>query len=45
MTATGAGLSLALNTVVASVDHLAATQRISPIAEEAEGLKPRSREE
>ncbi len=37
MTATGANLSLALNIIVASVDHLAATQHISPAAEEAKG--------
>jgi hypothetical protein len=37
MTATGVGLSLALNTAVASADHLVATQRISPAAEEAKG--------
>jgi hypothetical protein len=37
MTATGVGLSLALNTAVASANHLGAMQRISPAAEEAEG--------
>jgi hypothetical protein len=37
MMAIGAGLSLALNTAVASADHLAATQRIFPAAAEAEG--------
>ncbi len=37
MTATGASLSLALNTTVASTDHLATTQHIFPAAEEAKG--------
>ncbi len=37
MTATGAGLSMVLNTIVASTDHLAAMQHISLVAEEAKG--------
>ncbi len=37
MTATDVGLSLVFNTAIASADRLAATQRISPTAEEAKG--------
>jgi hypothetical protein len=37
MTATGVSLSLALNTAVASTDHLVTMQRISFVVEEAEG--------
>ncbi len=37
MTATSAGLSLALNIAVASADHLVATQRIFLAGEEAKG--------